>query len=787
MRAVFIFCLAICSFLPLSVPGQSSSFAGNAQHTGNYPVAAQRLSTARWSNQVDLVSNGSSAHYGQSLVTASNTVIVPIRVNSSSFKISAFDGLTGRLKYTLTNDFVPIAYGGWVATYQPVLASPGGTLTLCYPGPGGTVYYVANPDSDTPVAPVQVCFYTNMTGYASNAATYKSHIYIDTPLTADTNGNLFLGFRVSGTAPAPISSTSSGFARLDSIGNGTWVLTTNAAGNSGILNDCHNSAPALSGDGSTLYVTAKGTGSSAVGYLLGLDATNFSTKYRTFLMDPRNTNNGAILFDDSTASPMVSPDGDVFMGVYANPNNNSRGFLLHFSADLQTRKPPGGFGWDDTAAIVPTNMLPSYSGASPYFIFSKYNNYAGGDGNGINKIALLDPGATQLDPHSSATGLVEMRELLSVIGPTADAEFLGATYPHAVREWCVNTCAVNPATHSIITPSEDGQVYRWDLAANSLAEVYTIGTGIGEPYVPSSIGPDGTVFSINGAKLFALGSLSNVDIAVYSSAPDLRSTVLGQSVSFTAVVTNLNSSGPVPTGSVTFLDKYYLFLTAHTNTLATVTLSNGVATVSTAALTADGTSTNNGSHFITASYSGDTNFPAGRATLVQKIHAYASQITLTPSTASNAFIFTAKVTGGGVGALVPTGFIAFSDGPNFLAQFPLGTNGGVAYVTTNLSAAPHAISAAYTSDTLFASSTGTVIASPIRITNAAFGTNGLFQLSFTNSIGASFIALGSPDLTVPLSNWSILGPVTELQPGVFQFQDPQSSNNLWQFYRVRSP
>jgi len=117
----------------------------------------------------------------------------------------------------------------------------------------------------------------------------------------------------------------------------------------------------------------------------------------------------------------------------------------------------------------------------------------------------------------------------------------------------------------------------------------------------------------------------------------------------------------------------------------------------------------------------------------------------------------------------------------------LGTNGSVAYVATNFSVAPHAITAAYTSDILYSSSIGTVFASPITITNPAFGTNGLFQLSFTNSIGASFTALGSPDLTVPLTNWSVLGPITEVTPGVFQFQDPQSSTNLWQFYRVRSP
>ena len=248
MKTALIACLAFCAVLPAAVQAQNSTFAGNAQHTANYPTAAQRLSTKHWSAWNDLITTGGSAHYGQPLVTPSNTVLVPIRVSTSSFEISAYDGPTGRLKYTLTNDFVQISYSGWTATYQPVLASPGGTLTLCYPGPGGTVYYVQNPDSDTPAAPLQACFYTNMTGYASNAAAYKAAIYIDTPLTPDTNGNIFFGFRVSGcTAPAPISSTSSGFARLDSSGNGTWVLTKTAAGDSSIVNDCHNSAPAISG------------------------------------------------------------------------------------------------------------------------------------------------------------------------------------------------------------------------------------------------------------------------------------------------------------------------------------------------------------------------------------------------------------------------------------------------------------------------------------------------------------------------------------------------------------
>src|SRR5204862_4099073 len=98
-------------------------------------------------------------------------------------------------------------------------------------------------------------------------------------------------------------------------------------------------------------------------------------------------------------------------------------------------------------------MVPSYHGSSTYLIFSKYNNYAGfGDGDGVNRIALLDPNDTQIDPHSSAKGLVEMREVLSVIGATPDPNAIGPEFPYAVREWCINSAAVNPATNSVFTP-----------------------------------------------------------------------------------------------------------------------------------------------------------------------------------------------------------------------------------------------------------------------------------------------------------------------------------------------
>lgn len=610
----------------LQANAQSVTFGGNAQHTAVYAVAAQHINALQWTCAVDLHNTG-MAHYGAPLVTPGNTVLVPVKT-ASGFEIKAFEGATGRLKYTLSTDYIlPSFTNSWVPAYQPALAnSPLGVTRLYYPGPGGTLYYVENPDLDTPGPPIQQCFYAALGTYQTNRTAFNQTIFINTPLTPDTNGVIFFGFRIQGIAPGPLNTTNSGFARLDWAGVSKYMLANDAAGDDQMARDSHNCAPALSNDGSVLYVAVKGAESAYYGYLLGLDSTKLTTRYRTLLRDPRNGNYAGIM-DIGTASPVVGPDGDVFFGVYGNPNNG-RGFLLHFSADLQTQKPPGGFGWDFTPGIVPTNMVPSYHGTSTYLLFNKYNNYAGvGDGDGINRIALLDPNGTQIDSHPSANGLVEMREVLTVIGCTPDPQYQGATLRYAVREWCINTAAVNPATQSVFAPSEDGRLYRWDLGLNSLTEAFTLGLGISAPYVPTVIGPDGSVYTINGSKLFALGSFTNVAVLLFSSAPDLGSVVEGLPVTFTAIVSNLVASGAAPTGTVSFQDVTYHGLSITTNALASyVPLTNGVAWVTTSALAAG--SNFLGSHFITAKYSGDTNFAAASATLVQKVHAYGTTTTL---------------------------------------------------------------------------------------------------------------------------------------------------------------
>ena len=74
-----------------------------------------------------------------------------------------------------------------------------------------------------------------------------------------------------------------------------------------------------------------------------------------------------------------------------------------------------------------------------------------------------------------------------------------------MREWCVNTVAVDAATRSVLVNSEDGRLYRWHLPSNSLTQNIRFNNGYFEAYTPTAIGADGKVYAINNATLFAIG------------------------------------------------------------------------------------------------------------------------------------------------------------------------------------------------------------------------------------------------------------------------------------------
>jgi hypothetical protein len=550
-----------------SVPSAAvTTFGGNAQHTSEYQPAAQDLSTIKWQTPVDLAPPYSGGdlliHYAVPLITPANTVIVPQKTTSSgNWVLNAFNGNTvsgtnPTPLYSLSTDYTLPSHN-WTPSYSAALAVTSSGTRLYYAGDGGTVYYIDNPDSAGHTAPVQEAFY-GLSAYQANPSGFNSSVFIDTPITTDSSGDIFFGFRVQGTAPAPLSTGQSGYARIDPSGHATYVLAGNAAGDGNIALDSHNAAPVLSNDGSTLYVVVKSASTSYYGYLLGLDSTTLKTTYNSGLLKNPGPNGGnAGFLDDGTASPLVAPDGTVFLGVFDPGYDGSRGWTVHFSADLKTKYAPAAFGWDDTDAIVPASMVPSYTGTSSYLLFSKYNNYSsvetgGTGGNGVNQIAILDPYATQTDNRNDGSPPIQvMREVLTANGPTPDPGNISSATPEAVHEWCINTAAVDPATDSIFTPSEDGNVYRWNLATDTLDETINLSAGLGEAYVPTVIGPDGTVYSIFNASLFAMGNAAGDKVSITSSSPSLQGAIAGQSLTFTAAVTNTSGTGLTPTGTST--------------------------------------------------------------------------------------------------------------------------------------------------------------------------------------------------------------------------------------------
>jgi hypothetical protein len=366
---------------------------------------------------------------------------------------------------------------------------------------------VNSPDAPGAVVNGRLAFY-NLANYFADPTAFDDTIAINTPITSDILGNLYFGFQVLGANPLGLQS---GIARISLTGVGSYVPVTVASGNSTMTQVVTNCAPALSNDQGTLYV-AVSQGDMKAGYLLALNSTTLATESEVFLRDPNG--NPAGLPNNGTASPTVAPTGEVYFGVLENPfpYNHGRGWLLHFSANLATSYYPGSFGWDDTASIIPATMVPSYHGASSYLVMSKYNDYAdpGFGGTGLNEVAILDPSSFTIDPTS---GGAVMAAVLTQLGPTPDPDLPG------VKEWCINAAAVDPYTDSVLVNSEDGRLYRWNLASNTLTQAVTLTPGIGEAYTPTVIGADGTVYAINNATLFAVGQGASTSPTSPSSPP----------------------------------------------------------------------------------------------------------------------------------------------------------------------------------------------------------------------------------------------------------------------------
>jgi autotransporter-associated beta strand protein len=264
------------------------------------------------------------------------------------------------------------------------------------------------------------------------------------------------------------------------------------------------------------------------------------------------------------------------------------------------------------------------------------------------------------------------------------------------------------------------------------------------PATTGNVSPSGTVDFFNGSTLLGTGTVSttssvssasfstsalpagsNTITAQYlgdtnyagSTSPAVTVTVsqfvavtylpqlpvFGQAVTLTAT---LSPSGTTaPTGTVEFFNGSTL--------LGTGTVSNDVATLSTTALAV-------GNNAVTADYSGDSNYPASTSPVESVAVVLAGTTTTVSASDSNPALnetvtLTADVAAVSPGAGTPTGTVQFFDNGTLLGTSTL--SDGKASLSVVLSIGANSITAQYSGDSNFESSTATAVAAPVGTAN----------------------------------------------------------------------
>jgi hypothetical protein len=78
------------------------------------------------------------------------------------------------------------------------------------------------------------------------------------------------------------------------------------------------------------------------------------------------------------------------------------------------------------------------------------------------------------------------------------------------------------------------------------------------------------------------------------------------------------------------------------------------------------------------------------------------------------------------------------------------------------------------------------VQTPIVLQNFSRQTNGAFQFNFLGNPSGTNLVYATTNVTLPTTNWTSLGVIGEIQPGLYWFTDSQSTNYPYRFYQVRS-
>jgi uncharacterized repeat protein (TIGR03803 family) len=249
--------------------------------------------------------------------------------------------------------------------------------------------------------------------------------------------------------------------------------------------------------------------------------------------------------------------------------------------------------------------------------------------------------------------------------------------------------STGPASTGTVTFMNGGTAFGSASLSGGVATLTTSALPVGSLAITASYGGDAAHIGSTSA---AVTQVVNLDKTTTTVSSNLNPSIYGQAVTFTATV---KSTGPTPTGTVTFL--------SGSKTLGTASLSSGVAQFATSALAA-------GTPNITAVYGGDAGHAGSKSPVLKQVVKKTTSSTtvassLNPSNKGQKVTFTATVTSP---TTTPTGTVTFMDGSTVLGKGAL-KSGKANYSTTTLSSGSHNITAVYAGTVNVTGSTSSVL------------------------------------------------------------------------------
>ena len=396
--------------------------------------------------------------------------------------------------------------------------------------------------------------------------------------------------------------------------------------------------------------------------------------------------------------------------------------------------PTGTVSFMNGTTVIGTGTIASgaatYAGmltAGSYSITAVYPgdaNYAASTSAAVSLTVSATSNTTTMLTVSPATAVLGQAVTLTSTTVSGTTPASGGNVTFTAGALMLGTAAVNATGVASVSVTPPVGVY-------SVIAAYT---GTATTANPTGTGPSASA----GAGLTVTKATPAVTLA---ATPTLAG--VGSAVKLTAEVT---SAAGTPSGSVSFYNGASL--------LGTGNLTAGAASFTSSALAA-------GAYSVTAKYSGDTSFLTANSPVVPlTVRAPAATTTMLSSsslTASTGAAVTLTATIASSAAGAPTGMVAFFDGSTSLGSGNV-ANGTAALNTSTLAAGNHTLSAVYSGDSLFLTSTSATLAqtvvtpalavaatpNPLTITRGKSGTTTI-TLTPTRYVGSiSFNCTGLP-------------------------------------------